>query len=601
MHLDERNFEVESLEKATLKVHQVYTVVNDEGRDALLFSAHSTKYCSLDQAEIRVYDGNGRQVDKFKKKDMTTYAVGEGLIEEGYRTSYRIKPASYPVTLEVIYEQKFRGTLFIPAFHFIGAKEAVIQSSYTVKVPTEIGLRYKAVHTSITPVVSTDGKNTMYKWTVNNLPAFENEEGSVAAMDQFQCVKMVANQFSYYGFRGDFSSWQSFGAWMGGLYKGLDELPTDQQQYLKNLVSNVPTEREKVQLIYGYLQHNFRYVSIQLGIGGFRPFSAAFTSEKKYGDCKGLSNYMRAALKAVGIKSYVALINADEDEPSAPVDPDFPIDAFNHVILCVPGAKDSIWLECTSNSAEFGKLGPSTENRNALLITENGGVLVPTPRSQASANFMSTTTAVSVLDDLSAATETMMQTRGVYSGIMSTVLKEKHDDQKRILVNYLGYKQPDVFEFASSNTAESQQAGLKMEVRKLPEFNSGNNYFIKPRINKMWSQKLPAAANRKMDYYFHFPFQKHDTTVLKLPANYKATVLPKEQELRTGYSYYKSKSWYNADENAVYTATTLTLKQHKIPAADYASVKSFFDAVLQDDTQRIVVAKTGESTEIKAF
>jgi hypothetical protein len=64
---------------------------------------------------------------------------------------------------------------------------------------------------------------------------------------------------------------------------------------------------------------------------------------------------------------------------------------------------------------------------------------------------------------------------------------------------------------------------------------------------------------------------------------------------------YQSRSWYNKAEHTVYTATILTLKQHKILAADYESVKAFFDAVWQDDAQRIVVQKAADAPDQKAF
>ena len=67
------------------------------------------------------------------------------------------------------------------------------------------------------------------------------------------------------------------------------------------------------------------------------PFPATFVDEKKYGDCKALSNYMRALLKAVDIPSYYALIRAGENEE--PADFDFPHNNFNHAILCVPFKK----------------------------------------------------------------------------------------------------------------------------------------------------------------------------------------------------------------------------------------------------------------------
>jgi hypothetical protein len=598
-HLENIQLEVESLDEATLKVQKIFTVINEDGKDALFFNEYSNKYLSLDEAEIKVYDATGKQVEKYKKKEMTTVAVGEGLVEDGYMTYYRVSPSSYPVTVEFNYEQKFKSTLSFPDYRFINVKEAVIESNYTAKVPADISLRYKPVHSTLAPVVSEDGKHKIYKWSVKNLNAIEDEEGSVSRSNRFPYVAIVSNQFSHYGLKGDLSSWKNFGNWINNLYQGLDELPADRQQFFQQIVKDAPNDREKVKRIYQYMQENFRYVSIQLGIGGLKPFSASFTDQKKYGDCKALSNYMKAALKSVGIKSHVAIINAQYNEE--PVDPDFPANNFNHVILCVP-AKDSIWLECTSSTAEFAKLGTFTENRNALLITEDGGVLVPTPKSESATNSFSSRTVISLENDLSAMTETVMNTTGEFSEMMNDVVKEKRDDQKQIIVLYLGFKQPDDFELTAASSDGKEHTKLRTQIRKLPEFNAGNKYFIKPRVNKIWSSKLPSAENRKLDYYFRYPFEKKDTTIIKLSSGFQPDVLPKEKELKSAYGYYASKSWYSKEDNSIYTSTTLILKKHKVLAADFREVKNFFDEVIQDDSQRVVVMKNeNATTEKKGF
>jgi len=598
-HLENIHLEVKSVDEATLTVRKIFTVVNEDGKDALLFNEYSNKYLVLDEAEIKVYDAAGKHTEKYKKKDMTTMAVGEGLIEDGYVTYYRLTPVSYPVTIEFTYKQKFKSTLSFPDYRFIHSKEAVIESNYTAKVPSEISLRYKSRHSSLNPVISEEGKYKIYKWAVKNLSAIEDEDGSVSRSNRFPHVNIVSNQFSHYGLKGDLSTWKSFGNWINSLYQGLDELPAERQQFFQQLVNGAPDEREKVRRIYQYMQENFRYVSIQLGIGGLKPFSASFTDQKKYGDCKALSNYMKAALKSVGIRSHVAIINAEYNQE--PVDADFPANNFNHVILCVP-AKDSIWLECTSSTAEFAKLGTFTENRNALLITEDGGSLVPTPKSDASANTLSSRTVITLDNDFSAVSETVINTKGEFSEMMDHIVKDKKDEQKQIIVLYLGYKQPDDFELTSASPGDNHQTKLTMVIRKLPEFSAGNKHFIKPRINKTWSSKLPSAENRKLDYYFQYPFEKKDTTVIKLTAGFQPDVLPKEKEAKTAYGYYGSRSWYNKEENSIYTATTLVLKKHKILAADYRAVKTFFDEVIQDDSQRIVVTKTeGAATEKKGF
>jgi hypothetical protein len=182
---------------------------------------------------------------------------------------------------------------------------------------------------------------------------------------------------------------------------------------------------------------------------------------------------------------------------------------------------------------------------------------------------------------------------------MQEILKANHDDQKKAIVYYLGYKQPDDFELTGDNT--SQQQTLKMAIRKVQEFNSGDKYFINPRINKIWTSKLPSAQNRKMDYYFQFPFEQYDTTILNLTTTLKTEVIPQEKEIKNEYGYYRVKSWFNEKENALYTATTLILKRHKVLAKDYTAVKAFFDEVMQDDSRRIVMKRTESAPVQKTF
>jgi hypothetical protein len=181
---------------------------------------------------------------------------------------------------------------------------------------------------------------------------------------------------------------------------------------------------------------------------------------------------------------------------------------------------------------------------------------------------------------------------------MDHILKEKKDDQKAAIVFYFGFKQPDDFEL-SKDVNDANKAKLLMAVAKVPGFTSGSKLFISPRFCRMWPGSLPKSDDRKLDFYFRYPFEKSDTTILKLPPGIKPDVLPKENELRCDYAVYKTKYWYNDSENSIYSATSLVLKQHKIPASAYATVKKFFDDVIQDDAQKMVVQKN--ATDKKAF
>ena len=580
-------FEVTDVDRATLEVQQVFTVMSEEGKNALLFNEYSTKYVSLDEAEIKVYDLAGKVVNKYKKKDMNTVAAGEGLIDDGFVTYFRVPVSSYPVTVEYTYKQRYKGTLFYPSYDIHTSGTSVVNSTFIAKVPKDLDLRYKEMNIKLKPAVKEDGRAKIYEWSVRNIPPVEYEEG--ASNNRYPKILLAPNKFSFYGYEGDLTTWKNFGIWLNTLYNGQDALPADRQQFFKDLVKNAATDREKARIIYDYLQKNFRYVSIQLGIGGFKPFSADFTDKKKYGDCKGLSNYMKAALNAVGVKSYVAAINANYN--GEPVDPGFPSQSFNHVILCVPQAKDSIWLECTSSTTDFATLGSFTENRNALLITESGGVLVPTPRSRCSDNSFVTRSTVMLQEDGSGSTVTAFSSVGEYREIMQDILKDKDDDKKEFLVHYLGFKQPDEFAFKDKGIVGAHHVDLEMRIEKIPEFKAGSKMFINPRLYKIYPGNLPKAQNRRLDYYFRYPFEIKDTTIFKMPEGYVPDALPSVKDSKCEYASYSTKYWFDEKERAIYCTATLVLQQNKIPAAKYASVKAFFDEVIMDNNQKLVIKK----------
>lgn len=581
-------FEVKDIDAAKLSVHEVYTVFDEEGEDALYFYQNSNSFQKLDDAEIKVYDANGKFINKYKLKEIREEAVGEGLVDDGKIYFFRVAAPSFPITVQYDYEYKFKGTLDYPDYSIIDYPEQSVEySSYTASVPADLDLRYKASNIVISPTITTTGKNKFYHWEVKNIAAVPKEEGGPSRGYNFAQVMIAPNKFSMDGKEGDLSSWKNFGIWISSLYKDAINLSDQTKNNLRQMVSSAHDDKEKMKIIYNYLQKNFRYVSIQLGIGGFKPFDAAFVDQKKYGDCKALSNYTCACLDAVGIKSYPAIINAEYNSP--PVDPSFPHNSFNHVILCVPSAKDTTWLECTSNVTDFGVLGSFTENRNALLVTPNGGVLVATPKSKSSENTFSCTTKVMLNEDASGESMSDIKTTGEYKQqLIDYMMDEKKDDQQKYLVSDLGFIQPDNVDFTKNDSSE---IAFKFEIEKIPEFTAGNKMFLNPRIYKIWSAKLPDDEKRTSDFYFKYPFIKTDTTVYQLPENYTIDNLPQSRNETFEYGSFKTNYTYDGKTNTVTSIAALRLSQNMIPADKYVSMLKFFSNVIDEYTEKIVITK----------
>ncbi len=582
--------EIIDQDRARYNVHQVYTILNRDGAENLYFRVYTNKIVSLGEVEVKVYDAIGAPLRRYRKKDLVKQAYMTNLIDDGMYQYISIIPDSYPLTVEYNYEMLYATTYFVPDYDLNTQEESLQHSTLTVKVNPEVGLRFKNQQIDIKPVIGTEGKYQVYTWTVNAIPAMKKETGTARQSTRSRKVMLAVNKFRMYNTYGDMSSWKGHGQWAYDLGIGNEILAPERVEFFKTMVSNLHTDSEKVKAVYDYLQKNFRYVSIQLGIGGYKPFPAKFTDDKKYGDCKGLSFYTHAVLKSLGIKSHLALINAGYNND--PVDESFSSSGFNHMILCVvPKPKDTIWLECTSNTADFGILGSFTENRNALLLTETGGVLIKTPTSQSSSNMQSSMTQIELKADGSGKTHTQFVTKGDYREQFDRVLNDKKDDQKIFITRDLGFKQPDEFLMAKNNAARQNETSLDLSIEKIPQFTAGSKMFLNRRMYSFQIPVLPKVENRNEDYFFESPYQKSDSTVYKLPEGYTIDALPEKMEKDCGYASYLSKSWFDQDKKEVISVTRLILNVNRIPAAGYSSMKQFFDQILSDEKQKIVIRK----------
>jgi len=233
----------------------------------------------------------------------------------------------------------------------------------------------------------------------------------------------------------------------------------------------------------------------------------------------------------------------------------------------VPMQKDSIWLECTSTTNDFGVLGNFTENRNALLITEDGGKLVPTPKSRATENVFSSNSTVNLKEDGSGTADVILNTTGEYrQQFLEGFVEQIKDEQKDFIVNYLGFTQPDKFEVKYEKGNKNAPTYLKLEIEKIPDFSAGSKMFLNPRIYKLWRSSLPKTENRTQDFFFPHPLIKNDTTRYLLPEGFGPETLPKAKDLKFEYGSF---------------STTY----------QFAATKKFFSDVLAEYSEKIVIKR----------
>ncbi|RYZ17383.1 MAG: DUF3857 domain-containing protein, partial [Sphingobacteriales bacterium] len=334
------------------------TILNEKGDGYASLVEYYSKLRQVKSIEGRLYDAEGKLLKTLKSKEVLDLSAVDdnNLIDDNRRKFHQFHYKTYPYTVEYEVETKSNNTMFFPAWiPQEGQYLSVEQSSFTVVCPEAYELRFRAYNHNAAPVMGNDKNSKTYSWETRNLPALTRPFASPAWHELTTVVYFGPTKFEIEGYKGNMSSWSEIGKFQYALNARRDDLPDAVTKKVKELTAGVTDPAEKVRILYKYLQQNTRYVSIQLGIGGWRPLEASFVAQKGYGDCKALTNYMFAMLKEAGIPSNPVLIQSGDD-PDYFIE-DFPSVRFNHVILCVPMATDTIWLECTSQSAPAGYLG----------------------------------------------------------------------------------------------------------------------------------------------------------------------------------------------------------------------------------------------------
>jgi hypothetical protein len=335
------------------------------------------KIIEIEEFELEMTDAiTGKSLKKAKLKDMGDAALNSSssFFDDNRYKFLELNATNFPVDVTVRIHTFSKSNFFLPTWVPVpNYHQKVEKTVFQVRYPKELGVKYKGINLPNEPILSQQEGLEIMEWKLENLPV------QTPDLEEEKDYKLILAplKFALERYRGEMNDWEGLAKWQYQLNKGRDELPEAFQTKLKEMVIGTTDDYQKIKILYEYLQKNFRYVSIQLGIGGWQTMKATDVLTHSYGDCKGLTNLMKAMLQAVGIPSHYTLVYAGVEAKDIQVD--FPSNQFNHVILYVPTGKSPIWLECTSNSLPAGFLGDFTKNRHVLVTMPEGGFLTKTP------------------------------------------------------------------------------------------------------------------------------------------------------------------------------------------------------------------------------
>ena len=374
---DTETFAMSSATSGTLTVVRSVRVFNDAGLEEAVFEEYTDQFRSLSSFKGTL-EREGAKPLKIKKEDLVTVSVASGLAEDGFINGYQ-PSASYPFTVTYEYTINYRkGIASFPTYFPVSAEKVKLEKgSYTLRVVpgTPVNTVCSKVGECREKAGRTKAEGQIYEWEVPVFEGFTDEMLMPSWREIVPYIFACPADFTYAGVSGSQGTWEDVGAWVYGLKQGTNDLPEAVKSQLKDMTASAGSDLEKVRILYDYLREHTRYVSIQLGIGGYKPFPASQVHQSGFSDCKGLSNYMQSMLDAVGIPSYTTLVNTNR----ADFLPGYSgIGQMNHVMLCVPLSekKDTLWLECTNPAVPLGYRHEDVAGHQVVITTADGGIPV---------------------------------------------------------------------------------------------------------------------------------------------------------------------------------------------------------------------------------
>lgn len=589
VRVHETRFTVTAPDEADMEEWMVVTLLNKEAESEAVWTELENEFEKVKSLKGSLYDADGNLVKESKKQDVLDVSTSS----ENEYSNTRVKAlqleyGQYPYTVEFRVKKSLKGFFRVPDFVVQKLARSVLSTSVVVSAPTAYVYTWKGLHVDTQPVVKeADGMKTL-QWTFANVPAVPKESFHPYFDNEYCKITIAPKAITIDGHAGNFSNWNQIGAFFYELNKDRDVLSADMEARVQALIKGKQTTREKIDALYKYLQQNYRYVSIQIGIGGWQTLEAGFVEKKKYGDCKALTNYMHAMLKSAGIESYMANIYAGAD--GAPEwNDDAPVPYANHVILYIPSEK--MWLECTSTNLPTGYLGDFTSNRKALVLMPDGGHIMQTPVLTRSDNARNGRFSIRLDETGAADVQGQLQYTGeLHEPYRDLVTAQKQADQEKTFIENADFPVAQLNQLKIESSESSPLASIQYALKANSiATRSGKRMFVPVSRFKPFKRSLPSNDKRILDLQLRETYALTDTFNFQLPAGYSLENLPSGKRIESEFGLYELRAIQ--EDQAVRVIRHIEMLPVLVPAARYEEVRRFYLDVTKADGAQMVLVK----------
>ena len=404
-------------------------------------------------------------------------------------------------------------------------------------------------------------------------------------------VIFALNKFHLSGVDGTGDDWASYGKWIDDyLLKGTSDLPVETKNEILKLVEGDTSKIEKARKIYEYVQEKTRYISVQIGIGGWKPMLASEVDALGYGDCKALTNYTKSLLEVAEIPSYYTVLYAGDDKRD--IEADFVSMQGNHAILSIPNGEDYVWLECTSQEIPFGFIGDFTDDRDVVVITPEGGKIVHTAIYDYSKNTQQLKGICKITPEGTLEAEVAMQSKGIQYNDRYDLEGQIESDQNKHYYNF--WRHINNMKIASIDLDNNRRDVVMNEKISFSADNyasfAGEEMLLALNALNRYTNVPKRYKERNLDLYIDRGFVDEDEVVVTIPDTYILQDSFENIHEESEFGIYDI-AFERLDDNNVKYTRKFSMYDGTFSKEKYKEFRSFIRKIVRYDDQKIVLTK----------
>lgn len=528
-------------------------ILRPEGRD---FAAYPVFYDSDSKVNfLRGWSITGKG-QEYEAKDVMEQTVSSYEVYSDLKVkAVRVPGADVGTVVGFEFEQKARPYIFQDYWDF---QTTVPVESSRYELHLAPGWRFKADwvnHEEQKP----KEENGALVWQMGDVPRIEREPRRPPreALSGHMILTFLSDKNPNKSYR----DWSEFGSWYTQLSSGVRDASGPLQQKVQELAPASMPLLERIKTLAHFAQQDVRYVEIRIGVGGWRPHSAADILTHRYGDCKDKATVLSSMLAQIGVKSYYLLVDTNRGKFNQKSPPQA---NFNHMILAIslpeasypkpmpamyqhPKLGRLLIFDPTNEFVPFGQIPFYEQDNYGLLVGDQGGDLIHLPLSTPEANGVTRNAKLTLMPDgsIHGAIE---ETRTGYEAMLGrySLRHETEGDRKKTVERMLG-RTVSNFQLTGLELVNADEIDKDLIIRY--QFsaehyakNAGPLLLVRPHVVGEVAGAWDANKPRHYAYQFDAPFLDNDNVEITLPEGFKVDELPEPAKSSFAFGQYVSKT-----------------------------------------------------------